>query len=199
MDPARPIGRSVSVMSGRILAVDGPAPAGARLIDGLGGVLVPGFVDPHVHLLAAAAAICSVDCSPRSVRSIVEMQSMLGAAAAAGRAAGTGWLRATGYDESRLAEGRHPTRHDLDAVAPEHPVVLHRVWNKLVCNTAALREAGVTRESPEPPAGERYAGSFERDDGGEPTGLFRDRAKALITNHVPPPTEDEMVAGIGAG
>ena len=77
-------------------------------------------------------------------------------------------------------------------------MVLHRVWNKLVCNSLALRLAGVSRDTPDPPAGERYAGSFERDEHGEPTGLFRDRAKAMIADRVPPPTEEELVAAIGA-
>ena len=109
------------------------------------------------------------------------------------------WVVGRGWDESLLAEGRHPTRHDLDAVSPDNPVVIHRVWNKLVCNSAALRAAGIDRETPDPPADVLYSGSFERDEAGEPTGLFRDRAKELITDHIPEPTEEERVAAIADG
>src|SRR5439155_4517806 len=87
---------------------------------------------------------------------------------------------------------------DLDAVSPEHPVVIHRVWNKLVCNSAALRAAGIDRQTPDPPADVLYSGSFERDETGEPTGLFRDRAKELITAHTPAPSEEERVEAIAA-
>ena len=108
------------------------------------------------------------------------------------------WVVGRGWDESLLAEARHPTRHDLDAVSPQNPVVIHRVWNKLVCNSAALRAAGIDRETPDPPADVLYNGSFERDEAGEPTGLFRDRAKDLITDHIPAPTEEERVAAVAA-
>ncbi|MFS2155706.1 amidohydrolase family protein, partial [Rhizobium sp. Rhizsp42] len=75
---------------------------------------------------------------------------------------------------------RMPTRHDLDAVAPDHPVVLQRVWNKLVANTAALRALGIDARTPDPPADVNYAGSFDREEDGFPTGIFRDRAKELV-------------------
>ena len=90
------------------------------------------------------------DC--RSIAEIVERV----AARCATLPPGT-WVLGRGWDESLLAERRHPTRHDLDPVSPEHPVLLERVWNKLVCNGAALRAAGVQRETPDP-AGTLYAG-----------------------------------------
>ena len=95
-----------------------------------------------------------------------------------------------------LAEGRHPNRHDLDRIAPDHPVILHRVWNKLVANSRALHLAGVSRETPDPPSDQLYAGGFDRDEHGEPTGLFRDRAKDMITSAAPAATIDSMVSAI---
>jgi predicted amidohydrolase YtcJ len=137
--------------------------------------------------------LASIDALPPAVRAEV---SPAWVARVRATPPGT-WLLGRGWDESLLSEGRHPTRRDLDAVAPEHPVVLHRVWNKLVANSAALRLAGITRETPDPPSDVLYAGSFERDEHGEPTGLFRDRAKDLITRHIPPPTTEEKVAALG--
>ena len=89
------------------------------------------------------------------------------------------WIVGRGWDESLLAERRYPTRWELDEAAPDHPVVLNRVWNKLVCNSRALALAGIDRATPQP-TGEAYAGGFDLDERGEPTGLFRDNAKQMI-------------------
>jgi hypothetical protein len=107
------------------------------------------------------------------------------------------WLQGRGWDESLLDEQRMPNRHDLDAVAPDNPVVLERVWNKLVVNTAALRALGIDETTPDPPADMNYGGSFDREESGYPTGVFRDRAKDLVRLAMPQPTEDELVEAIG--
>ena len=199
MDSADAGTGAVAIKDGRFVAVGADdevrplAGAGTRVEDLVGATVIPGLIDPHNHLLATGLALGQVrlyDC-----RSIGEVRARV--AERVGRTPHGGWIVGRGWDESLLAEQRHPTRRDLDAVSPDHPVVLHRVWNKLVCNSAALRLAGIGRESPDPPADAAYAGSFDRDADGEPTGLFRDRAKALIVDHVPPPTEEELVAAIG--
>jgi predicted amidohydrolase YtcJ len=105
------------------------------------------------------------------------------------------WIVGRGWDESLLAERRHPTRHDLDPVSRANPVVLHRVWNRLVANSAALAACGISGRTPDPLPG-LYVGGFERDAGGEPTGLFRDAAKELVLRHVPTLGEEERVAAI---
>lgn len=191
---------AVAVAAGRIAAVGTDAAVralagrGTRVDDLGGATVIPGLIDPHNHLLATGLALTQVRLY--GCRSLAEVMERV-----AERARTTppgAWIVGRGWDESLLAERRHPTRHDLDAVAPDHPVVLHRVWNKLVCNSLALRRPGIGRDTPDPPAGVRYAGSFERDAAGEPTGLFRDRAKALILDHVPPPREEDLVAAIAA-
>jgi predicted amidohydrolase YtcJ len=157
-----------------------------------GATVIPGLIDAHNHLLNTGLTLQQVqlyDC--RSIGQILER-----VAARVNETPAGGWIIGRGWDESLLVERRHPTRHDLDAIAPAHPVVLHRVWNKLACNSAALRIAGITRESPDPPTDVLYAGSFERDDQGEPTGLFRDRAKELILRHIPAPDEAALVSAV---
>ncbi len=74
--------------------------------------------------------------------------------------------------------------------------MLHRVWNKLTCNSAALRAAGIDRNTPDPPADVAYSGSFDRDEHGEPTGLFRDRAKDLITSALPSKHADDYARAV---
>ncbi|MBA3415224.1 MAG: amidohydrolase [Chloroflexia bacterium] len=200
MDPARPSASAIAIKDARVVAVgDDPevlplAGSATRVVD-LGGVtIVPGIVNAHNHLLATGRALRQVQLY--GCRSIPEIQALV-AEQAATVPPGT-WIVGRGWDESLLAEGRHPTRHDLDAVAPNHPVLLHRVWNKLSCNSLALTVAGVSAETSDPPVGVLYAGSFERDAAGAPTGLYRDRAKEMILAAVPVPTEDELVEAIAA-
>jgi predicted amidohydrolase YtcJ len=198
VDPSDSVASAVAVKDGRFVAVGSDdevralAGEGTRVEDLGGATVVPGLIDAHNHLLSTGKMLGQVrlyDC--RTMGQVLERV----AARAREVPAGT-WIVGRGWDESLLFERRHPTRHDLDAVAPDHPVVVHRVWNKLVANSLALRLARISRATPDPPADVPYSGSFERDEHGEPTGLFRDRAKDLILDHVPEPTEEELVAAI---
>lgn len=200
VDDASPSATAVAIRDGRFVAVGSDdeirdlARARTRVEDLGGATVVPGLIDAHNHLLATGRMLREAQLfDTRSIPEIVER------IAARVREAPPGeWIVGRGWDESLLAEGRHPTRHDLDAVSPDNPVVIHRVWNKLVGNSAALRAAGIDRETPDPPADVLYSGSFERDECGAPTGLFRDRAKEMISQHVPEPSEDDRVASIEA-
>jgi predicted amidohydrolase YtcJ len=184
-------GRFVVVGGDEIRALAGPA---TRVEDLRGAAVIPGLIDAHNHLQATGRMLREVQLYDTRA-----MPEIVARVAARVRETPRGeWVVGRGWDESLLVEGRHPTRHDLDAVSAENPVVIHRVWNKLVCNSAALRAAGIDRETPDPPADVLYSGSFERDEAGEPTGLFRDRAKDLITDHIPAPTEEESAAAVAA-
>ena len=172
MDDARPRAEAVAVENGRITALGSDADilalkSRAALIDCRGGALLPGFVDAHMHLLAYAASLVSVDCSPDAVSSIAEIQDALRRKAAQTPAGS--WIRATGYDETALAERRHPMRWDLDAAMPANPVrLIHRSGHASVLNSLALALAGVGIATEEPPGG-----YMERDlTTGEPTGLL---------------------------
>ncbi len=172
--------------------------SGARtVVEDLGGATVmPGVIDAHNHLLSTSIGLSQIqlyDC-----RSIQEVLSRV--ADATSKAQPGEWIVGKGWDEALLAEGRHPTRWELDAVAPDNPVVMHRVWNKLVANSAALAAAGITRDTPDPPAGMMYAGGFDRDpDTGEPNGLFRDRAKQMVLRAMPGISHEQMVEALKLG
>jgi predicted amidohydrolase YtcJ len=192
---------AIAIKDGKVVAV-GTDPEISDLA-GLGTItedldgrtVVPGLIDGHNHLLASGQMLQQVqlyDC--RSIAEIVDRVEARVNELQPGH-----WLLGRGWDESLLAEGRHPSRHDLDTVTPDNPVVLQRVWNKLVANSAALRAAGIDRNTPDPPDDQAYGGSFERDQHGEPTGLFRDRAKEMILQHVPEPKETELVDAIRVG
>lgn len=189
---------AVAIKDGRFAAVGsdddvrGLAGLGTTIEDLHGATVVPGLIDAHNHLIMTGLVLGQLqryDCR--------SMEQILDRVADRARATPPGtWILGRGWDESLLAERRHPTREDLDRVAPAHPVVIHRVWNKLAANSMAMRLAGVTGATPNPSAGQAYSGSFDRDGQGEPTGLFRDRAKDLITAAVPEATDTELVAAI---
>lgn len=196
MDPARPQASVVAVRGGRIAAVGEAGDLEAlrgpdtRLLDAEGRTVTPALLDPHLHLLAWAARLSSVDCSPGAVASIPELQRAI-----AGRARTLppgSWVRAAGYDEFALREKRHPTRHDLDAAAPQHPVKLgHRSGHAWVLNSRGLELAGIRLDTPEPPGA-----TIEREvPSGEPSGLLLEMDDYL-GRHTPGPTPAEIEAGL---
>jgi predicted amidohydrolase YtcJ len=157
-----------------------------------GATVLPGLIDAHNHLLMTGKILGQIqlyDC--RSIPQVLAKVADRVATTPPGE-----WIQGRGWDESLLQEGRYPMRNELDQVSPNHPVVLHRVWNKLVANSAALLAAGINQNTPDPPGNVAYAGSFDRDEHGEPTGLFRDRAKELITDNVPSPSENDLISSI---
>ncbi|MGI8857487.1 MAG: amidohydrolase [Thermomicrobiales bacterium] len=188
------VAEAVAIAGDRIVAV-GPRQAVERLassetvIDDLGGATVlPGLIDAHTHMLATGALLRNIqlyDC--RSIDDVLRRVRERAKITPPGA-----WIIGRGWDESLLAERRYPTRWELDDAAPDHPVVLNRVWNKLVCNSRALAIAGIDSATPQP-TGEAYAGGFDVDARGEPTGLFRDNAKQLILSRVTAAPRAEMV------
>ncbi len=197
--PAGGTATAIAVRDGRVLALGGSeldqlAGPDTERLDLRGRTVIPGLIDAHNHLLHTGQVLAQVqlfDC--RSIGDIVDRVAARVAELPAGS-----WVLGRGWDESLLAERRHPSRHDLDPVSPDHPVVLERVWNQLVCNSRALEAAGVTRDTPDPPAGELYAGGFERDSDGHPTGHFRDRAKDLVHRAIPKPDAAALVDAVVA-
>jgi hypothetical protein len=196
MDGARPRAEAVAVEGERILAVGSEgdvrphvAPR-TEVIDCGGRAVLPGFIDAHCHLLAYAASLLSVDCNPAAVSSIADIQAAIRRRAEttpAGR-----WVRAVGYSEVDLAEGRHPTRWDLDAAAPDHPVrLIHRSGHACVLNSLALRLCGIDITTEEPPGG-----YMERDiSSGEPNGLLLEMNE-LVERAVPPLAYEELAEGV---
>ncbi len=196
MDAALPRASWVAVSDGFIAGVGLGDPrreligSATRAIDCQGGTLVPGFNDAHCHVLATAASLLAVDCSPSVVSSIQDIVERLRTRAAS--APPDAWIRATGYNEFYLREGRHPTRRDLDAAVPDRPVRLtHRSGHAVVLNSPALALAGIHKDTPDP-----VYGVIERDEAtGEPTGLLLEMDDYL-EGVVPPLSQEEVYAGV---
>ena len=199
LDPSRPSAQSVAIAGDRILAagdddaIAALASPATQQIDCQGQTLVPGLHDAHIHLLAYARSLSAVDCSSAAVDSIAKLRATLRQAAV--RLPPGAWLRAAGYDETALAERRHPTRWDLDAALPDRPVRLyHRSYHACVVNSAALRLAGITSATEAPPGG-----LIERDLAtGEPNGLLYETAQHLVRRVMPGPSAGELAGEVAA-
>jgi predicted amidohydrolase YtcJ len=189
-DPALPRAEALAVRSGRIEAVgsrvDVENLAGPRTkrIDLEGRTLLPGFNDSHVHVWKVGQILTGI-LDLRSLKSLEELNALL---RRRDRELPEGaWLLGRGYNEERLAEGRQPTRWDLDGAAPRRPVALTRTCGHMIVgNSRALALAGVGRETPAPPGG-----AIARDASGEPTGLVQENAMGLLKAVIPEPTPGE--------
>ncbi|BEL04267.1 amidohydrolase [Actinoplanes sichuanensis] len=197
------IAQAVAVSDGHVVAVGSDslvrplAGPSTRLIDLAGRTVLPGINDSHLHGAAYGMSRppFALDLAYPAVRSIADVAATVARAADA-TPAGT-WLVGLGWNPGYLTEcttdpQRLPHRHDLDRVAPDHPVCLndfsaHMVW----ANTAALRAAGITAAGQAPPGG-----TIDVDDDGVPTGILREAAQILVQQHLPKPTVAQRRAAI---
>ena len=199
MDPANPQVSAVAIRMGKIVYAGDDAGAraaaapGSPEIDLAGRTATPGLNDAHAHPMSVGFALLDLDLSPERNAGIADLQALV-RDSVAGRPPGS-WIVGRGYDDARLAEGRHPTRADLDVVAPDHPVVLIRMCHHIgVANSAALRLAGVDRNTPD-----SADGLFDRDEHGEPTGVLREGALTFVRAAIPEPDENAMMDALEAG
>ena len=182
LEPDQPIAEAVAITGESIIGVGSHREVAAfkgtrsEILDCRGLTLLPGFVDSHCHLLAMAAALTGVDCSPvqagprHRADSGNSIDGLIQAVRRRAQETPQGsWIRGFGYDETSLKEGRHPTRWDLDRAAPEHPVRLdHRSGHAVVLNSRGLALAGIHSDTADPPEG-----VIDRDPvSGEITGLL---------------------------
>lgn len=200
MDPANPHATALAISGDVVVAVGDDAAITAiagpttRRVDLAGRAVLPGFNDAHVHFWKEGMLLTQVNARPAAAPMIAALVEAFAARAA--RTPASQWIEGRGYDENRLAERRHPTRHDLDRAAPDQPVVLGRTCGHIiVANSRALQLAGVGAATPDPPGGQ-----IDRDERGEPTGVLRETAMALVRAVQPPPGEDELAQALaGAG
>jgi predicted amidohydrolase YtcJ len=185
-DPRNPWADAIAVAGSRIAAVGSSAairkmtPASARVVDGQGRMLVPGFIDTHIHFLDGGFGLASVQL--RDANTPAEFIARIKAfAATAPRGA---WITAGDWDHERWG-GELPRRDWIDSVTPVNPVWINRLDGHMrLANGLALRAAGITRET-----AEVEGGTIVHDTRGEPTGILKDNAMSLVSAVEPPPTE----------
>jgi hypothetical protein len=142
--------------------------------------ILPGLTDAHGHLYGLGLSLDLVNLvgSASYDEAIARVKERTGSVPAGD------WVRGRGWDQNRWPVKEFPTAAPLDAAIPDHPVWLKRVDGHAgVANSAAMRAAGITRETKDP-----EGGRIIRDASGNPTGTFIDDAQGLIESKIPAPS-----------
>ena len=196
VNEAQPQAEAVACRQGRIVAVGTTSEirrligAATRVVDLQGRLVVPGFNDAHVHFFSGGAGLASVQL--RDAKSEAEFRERIGAFAARLRAGR--WILEGNWDHENWTPARLPTRQLIDDVTPHNPVFIRRLDGHMaLASTAALKLAGVTRETADPPGG-----TIVRDEKGEPTGVLKDAAMSFVSRMIPKPDDEEIAEAVRA-
>jgi predicted amidohydrolase YtcJ len=189
IDKKAPTAGAVAIKGGLITAVGDQetvtaAEKGAdtEMVDLRGKTLIPGFVDAHSHMAGVGLQAVSANLLPPPdgpVTSIADLQKVMREfIATSPKPKAYGVAIGLNYDDSQLAEKRHPTREELDAISTDIPIVIvHQSGHLAVMNTKALEKAGITADSPNPPGG-----VIRREaDGKTPNGVLEEMAHLANT------------------
>lgn len=199
MTANQPLVEAVGIINGKVQAVGSTSDVRSQMgstfneIDLKGRMASPGLHDAHAHIIGTGVAAAEIEINADRVSSIGEIVALVEQRV---RESSEGsWVIGQGYDQELLAERRHPARADLDAVSPNHPVILKRSCHHIMAaNSKALELAGITANTPDPDGG-----TIDRDEHGEPTGVLRENAMNAIYDIVPALTEDEVLERLIAG
>jgi predicted amidohydrolase YtcJ len=187
-DSRRPWADALAASGDRLIVVGSSAEvrklatASTTVVDAHGMMLVPGFIDAHVHFLDGGFGLASVQLrdarSPREfVRRVAEYARTI--------PAGT-WITNGDWDHEQWG-GELPRREWIDSVTPNNPVWINRLDGHMaLANSAALRAAGITDA-----ARDVAGGTIVRDEHGQPTGIFKDNAQSLIERVIPDRTPEQ--------
>ncbi len=195
-NPRQPEAQAVAIVDGKIAAVGSDtearhwAGADTQVIALRGRRVLPGFNDAHVHFFDGGQGLASVQL--RDAPSPEVFRDRIGAYAATlekGR-----WVLNGNWDHERWSPADLPTRQLIDAVTPDHPVFVNRLDGHMaLANSLALKLAGITRDTPDPPGG-----SIVRDVDGEPTGVLKDAAMTAVYAVIPEASAGEIATALRA-
>ncbi len=189
-NPAQPVAQAVALSNFTILAVGdndairklaGPE---TQIIDLKGHLLLPGFNDAHVHFLGGGDSLITVQLG--TANSQAEMKERV--AAYAKSLPEGAWIRNGNWDHQRWSPPTLPNHQLIDQACGGHPALLWRLDGHMaLANALALKLAGIDSNTRDVPGGE-----IERDAQGNPTGILKDAATALVERVMPPPTAEEQ-------
>jgi predicted amidohydrolase YtcJ len=191
VDKAHPTAQAVAVLGDHIIAVGSNADVEAlrghdtKVIDAGGKLLLPGFNDAHVHFVGGGLQLDSVQLNDAT--STEEFVRRIGEQA---RKTPKGeWMQGGDWDETKWNSAGLPTKELVDPVTPDNPAFLGRYdGHSALANSAALRLAGITSKTPDPPGG-----TIVRDAQGNPTGDLKDAAKDIVLRVIPPLSHDQRL------
>ena len=183
MDKSNPKAEAFAVLGNKIVAVGSNAEikqlagANTKTIDALGKLVLPGFNDAHVHFLDGGAGLSSVDLrDAKTQQEFVERIKNFALKAPKGR-----WILNGNWDHENWTPNNLPTAALIDAATPDNPVFINRLDGHMaLANSAALKLAGVTKDTKDVPGGE-----IVRDAAGNPTGVLKDAAMNYVYKVIP--------------
>jgi len=197
VNPKQPWAEALAIRDGKILAVGTAAEvapyrgSSTKKLDAGGHLVLPGFVDCHIHFMDGSLGLTQVDLN--DAKTVAEIQKRVKEYAASHPQ--DTWITGMGWTYPTFAPSGLPDKKVLDEVVPDRPVYLvafdgHSSW----ANSKALALAGVTRETPDPPNGK-----FVRDEKGEATGALKESAGDVIARLMLKPTREERLAALRLG
>jgi predicted amidohydrolase YtcJ len=194
VDSKVPQAQAVAVLRDRIVAV-GSDPdvakwqgTGTQVIDAGGRLLLPGFNDAHVHFVSGGRQLDAVDLNDAS--SAEEFARRLGEQAK--KTAKDEWITGGDWDETKWSPSKLPTKELIDPLTPDQPVFVNRYDGHMaLANSVALRLAGITASTPDPPGG-----AIVRDQKGNPTGALKDAAMDYVFKVIPPLSHDQRMKAV---
>src|SRR5689334_20948955 len=193
-DSTRPWAEAIAVRDDRIASVGSSAAVrkmsgNARVIDAAGQMVVPGFIDAHVHFIDGGFRLSSVQL--RDAKTPAEFIARIKAFAAT---LPTGaWITEGNWDHEQWG-GDLPRRDWIDSVTPNNPVWINRLDGHMgLANSAALRAAGVDANTPDVPGGTIVRGADR-----SPTGILKDNAQSLIDRAVAEPSAEIIDRAVDA-
>ncbi len=186
-----PQAEAVAIIGNRIVAVGSATEIDAwrgpntKIIDGQEKLLLPGFNDAHVHFIDGGFSLIQVQLKDAATQD--EFRNRI-AETAKGMKPGE-WILGGNWDEEHWAKDTLPTKELIDAVTPKNPVFVNRYdGHAALANSLALKLAGITAETKDPPGG-----VIVRDAQGNPTGVLKDAALNLVGKVIPPPTVEQRM------
>jgi predicted amidohydrolase YtcJ len=199
LDDANSVAEAVAVRGDRIAGVGSAAELraavgrGVREVDLEGSTVIPGFVDAHSHVaMVGQLALHNANLNSPPIGDVKTMAELVERLRERADAESAEWVVGMGYDDTLLAEGRHPTREDLDRVSLERPVLARHISGHLLAaNSAALERAGIDRNSVAP-----TGGVIRRGPDGEPDGVLEETALFAMLANLPARSDEERLAAI---
>ncbi len=188
-DDAHPKAQAVAVLGARIVSVGSEAEVSlwrgehTKVLDAHGKLLLPGFNDAHVHFVSGGTQLDSVQ-----LNDVTTTEEFVRRIAEKARQTPKGeWILGGDWDETKWSPPHLPTKEMVDPVTPDNPVLLSRYdGHSVLANSLALRLAGITAQTPDPPGG-----TIVRDAQGNPTGDLKEAAMDAAYRVVPPLSHEQ--------
>ncbi|PYX58710.1 MAG: amidohydrolase [Acidobacteria bacterium] len=194
VDQAHPSAQAVAVLGDRIVAVGSAADVDAwrgphtHVLNAGGKLLLPGFNDAHVHFVMGGEQLESVQLNDAT--SPEEFAGRI--AERAGKTSKEEWIRGGNWDETKWNPATLPTKELIDKLTPNTAVFVVRYDGHMgLANSVALRLAGITAQTPDPPGG-----VIVRDAQGNPTGILKDAATEYVNRVIPPMSHEQRLRTI---